>query len=232
MPWLDPNDVEVVESVESTQDEVKRRLALGQAVPACLLALDQTKGRGRFGREWNSAPGESLTMSVVLDVLPKPWMSGFALALAAAGTFHCRLQWPNDLTIRRKKVGGILTEMVDSPLGPRTVVGLGVNLSQAQFPPDLDPRATSLYLERGTKIEPAAAARAVLERLAGMEVPTGWTDLAPIWMLFDETPGKHYRLPTGETAVALGLGPEGELICSVEGETRTVMAAEALFGPQ
>lgn len=232
MPWLDPSDVEVIESVDSTQDDIKRRLASGRPVPACLLALDQTRGRGRFGREWNSAPGDSLTMSVVLDVLPQPWMSGFALALAAAGTFHCRLQWPNDLTIRRKKVGGILTEMVDSPLGPRTVVGLGVNLNQAAFPSELETRATSLCLERGSKIDPAAAARAVLERLAGMVVPSTWSELAPIWMLFDETPGKHYRLPTGENAVALGLGPEGELICSVEGETRTVMAAEALFGRQ
>jgi hypothetical protein len=49
-------------------------------------------------------------------------------------------------------------------------------------------------------------------------------------MLFDATPGKKYKLSSGEEAIAIGIGPDGELICSVDGETQTVLAADAIFG--
>jgi BirA family biotin operon repressor/biotin-[acetyl-CoA-carboxylase] ligase len=231
LSWLNLDAIEVVESVDSTQDEIKRRVSDGLAVPTCLLALDQMRGKGRFGREWASAPGESLTMSLVLPSHPKPWLLGFLTALAVASAFHTRLQWPNDLTIKRRKVGGVLTELVDSPSGGKLcVVGVGLNLNQMAFPDSLAGSATSVLLERGVRTEPGDAARMVLERLSGMAIPETWDELVPIWMLFDDTPGKLYKLPTGESATALGLGPEGELICSVEGETRSILAAEALFG--
>lgn len=231
MPWPDIDDIEVVESVDSTQDEIKRRVSQGIGVPTCLLALDQTSGRGRFGREWVSAPGDSLTMSVVFPAHAKPWLLGFAMALAAAGAFHTRLQWPNDLTIKRRKLGGILTELVASPSGEMVVVvGLGVNLNQASLPLPISAFATSLMIERGTSTAPGEAARAVLERLAGMRMPEAWGDMASVWSMFDDTAGKQYKLPTGEEAVGLGIGPEGELICAVDGETRSILAAEALFG--
>ncbi len=63
-----------------------------------------------------------------------------------------------------------------------------------------------------------------------MPEPEHWSDLQPVWTLFDDTAGKHYRLISGEEAIAIGIGPEGELVCAVEGETTMVMAAEAILG--
>jgi BirA family transcriptional regulator, biotin operon repressor / biotin---[acetyl-CoA-carboxylase] ligase len=70
----------------------------------------------------------------------------------------------------------------------------------------------------------------LLDRLRSMPEPESWQAIEPVWKLFDATPGKLYKLPTGEESVAMGVGPSGELLCAVEGESTTVMAADALFG--
>ncbi|HLK16130.1 MAG TPA: hypothetical protein VKT78_15100, partial [Fimbriimonadaceae bacterium] len=57
-----------------------------------------------------------------------------------------------------------------------------------------------------------------------------WSDLEIVWDVFDATPGKKYRLPSGEDAVAIGVGPNGQLVCSVNGDPRTVYAADAILG--
>jgi BirA family transcriptional regulator, biotin operon repressor / biotin---[acetyl-CoA-carboxylase] ligase len=69
-----------------------------------------------------------------------------------------------------------------------------------------------------------------VERLGKMPEPDKWSNLAPVWNLFDHTPGKRYRTVDGREAVALGIGPEGQLMCSIDGETSSIMAAEAMFG--
>lgn len=219
--------------VESTQSRAAELLAKGEA-PGVILAGHQTAGRGRFNRVWHSARGDSLTMSLsFLDYPdhPKPWLIGMTVAVAAAGALHCRLRWPNDLVISGKKVGGVLTEIFPDEGGRRMpVVGLGVNVKQREFPPELSQIATSLALEREGEWEIRALALQVLERLETMPEPREWRDLESIWTLFDDTRGKHYRLPTGEEAIALGIGPQGELLCAVEGESRTVVAADAILG--
>lgn len=223
----------VVDSAPSTQDEVAARLKVGEPVGG-VLALDQTKGRGRFERAWVSAPGESLTMSLAFPAYtdwPKPWLVGMCCAVAAAGAIHADLRWPNDLTMGGLKVGGVLTELVPDSAGRKVpVVGIGINLLQGSFPPEIADRATSVALARGDRLEPQALAASILNRLTALPEPESWRDLGPIWTLFDATPGKAYTLPTGETATAIGIGPEGELLASVRGEAVSVMAAEAILG--
>lgn len=199
-----------------------------------VLAQEQTAGKGRFDRIWLSRRGESLTMSLIFRDYadhPQPYLVGMAAALAAAGALHCQLRWPNDLVVGERKLGGILTELLPDASGRATpVVGIGVNLNQAAFPPEIEHRATSLHLAHGGTYGAKTVAEAIVDRLVRLPEAESWADLAPIWSLFDFTPGKKYVLPTGETAVALGIGPEGQLLCSVDGESRSVLAAEALFG--
>lgn len=224
-----PEDWLEFESVESTQDEAAKLLRAGASVPRAILALTQTKGRGRFGREWQSPAGESLSMSLFLSKAkghPRPWLLGMSLACAAAGVLHARVRWPNDLFLDGKKLGGILTELVEGV----PVLGIGVNLNQTAFPAELSEIATSLALHRPGDYDPHALAKKILARFDGLAVPQDWADLAPVWSLYDDTPGKHFRLASGETATAIGIGPHGELLCSVDGESRTVMAAEAILG--
>ncbi len=224
---------EILDEVASTQNVAGERLRHGAPV-GVVLAHHQSQGRGRFDRTWVSARGESLTFSLVFRAYadhPKPYLVGMAVAAAAAGAVHCQLRWPNDLIEGGRKVGGILTEMLPDAEGRRVpVVGIGINLNQASFPEEIADRATSLHLLHGGRYDALEVARRVLTRIEGLPEPSTWAELWPVWELFDATPGKAYLLPSGESAVALGIGSEGQLLASVEGESRTVYAAEALFG--
>ena len=163
---------------------------------------------------------------------PQPWLVAMAVACAAAAAVHARVQWPNDLVLGGRKVGGILTEIRADHAGNRVpVIGIGLNLNQTAFPDEIADRATSLHLnQRGGPFEPEAVAHQILDRIGLLPNVQAWSDLRSMWMLLDVTPGKRYTLPTGEVAIAIGIGSSGELICSVEGETQVVLAADALFG--
>jgi BirA family biotin operon repressor/biotin-[acetyl-CoA-carboxylase] ligase len=226
-PWLELSEV------ATTQAIAHQQIDLGEAT-GVVFARHQTAGKGRLGRTWHSTEGDSLTASLIFHHYaghPKPYLIGMACAMAVAGTIHSQLRWPNDLVIGTKKVGGILTELFprsDGQLLP--VVGIGINLNQRDFPEDLDRIATSLAIEHGGHYSEMDVARQIVARLALMPEPNEWSALAPVWDVFDRTPGKLYKLPSGELAEALGIGSDGQLLCSVQGESQTVMAAEAIFG--
>lgn len=220
------------DQVESTQDLAIADVKDGGSA-GVILAFDQTKGRGRFDREWISHPGESLTMSLIFREYadhPKPHLIGMAMAIAAAGAIHSQIRWPNDLTIHQRKVGGILTELISDPSGRLIpVVGIGINLNQTTFPPEIADLATSVHLQTHRVYDPREMASAIINRMATLPEPNNWTDLAIPWSLFDDTPGKRYKLFSGEEGTALSVGGEGQLLCAVDGETVAVLAAEALF---
>jgi BirA family biotin operon repressor/biotin-[acetyl-CoA-carboxylase] ligase len=229
-PWV------AFDEVGSTQD-IAEAFVRGEAegpLPGVIFAKNQTKGRGRYERAWFSEPSESLTMSLVLPGYanhPYPWLLGMAVAVAVAGIVHCQVQWPNDLVIERRKVGGILTSYVESKeLGNIPIVGLGLNLNQSEFPTEISSFATSVFLEHGHLTDAEQLAKQIIDRLASIPEPTDWTDIAAVWALFDDTPGKRYKLQNGETAVAIAVGPDGQLLCAVDGETQTVMVGDAIFG--
>lgn len=221
------------DEVASTQQVAAEHLQRGEPV-GVIFAREQTAGKGRFGRVWHSKEGDSLTMSLIFREYadhPAPYLIGMAVACAAAGALHSELQWPNDLVFGDKKVGGILTELLPDEKGrPVPVVGVGVNLNQKSFPAEIADRAISMALYRGGSYDAETLGRTILERLCLLPEPHTWSDLQPIWMLFDHTPGKSYRLADGTEAIALGVGPEGRLICAANGESTSVMAAEAIFG--
>ncbi|HVE54410.1 MAG TPA: biotin--[acetyl-CoA-carboxylase] ligase, partial [Ramlibacter sp.] len=92
--------VEILPEVDSTNSELMRRGRAGRGEPVLLVAERQTAGRGRLGRAWQSAPGDSLTFSLGLPLAPADW-AGLSLAVGAsvAESLHpqVRLKWPNDL---------------------------------------------------------------------------------------------------------------------------------------
>ncbi|MBI5707709.1 MAG: biotin--[acetyl-CoA-carboxylase] ligase [Armatimonadetes bacterium] len=230
-----------VEEVDSTQHLAARLIKENGHAPSLIFAHHQTSGHGRHGRTWYSAPGESLTASLVFGEYanaPKPWLIGMALACAAASVLHCQLQWPNDLLARGKKLGGVLTEVFEDRDGRRIpVVGLGINLNQSSFPPEIEQRAISLTMahEAGfgganpMALTPRNILAKVVERLPSLPEPTEWAHLSPIWDLFDATAGKLYSMPDGRQGIALRVGRDGELLLSVEGNPMAVRAAEAHF---
>lgn len=214
---------------ESTQQHA---LLLIDAEPkvGVVLAREQTAGKGRFDREWYSETGGSFTASFILHVYAdavEPWLLGMSFALAVAGVCHCRVAWPNDLMLNGFKCGGILTNIATNNTGKRIpVVGVGINLSVSRFPSTLDQKAANLDFP--ISVSPVELVETICQRLEQFPEPTSWEAIQPIWTLFDDTAGKNYRLPSGETAIAIAVGPHAELICAVDGVTQSVMVADAL----
>ncbi|MHB8634900.1 MAG: biotin--[acetyl-CoA-carboxylase] ligase [Fimbriimonadaceae bacterium] len=223
----------IIDSAGSTQDVAAQQLAAGEQVGA-VLARDQVGGRGRLERKWHSTPGDSLAVSFIFQAYAdhaQPHLIGMATAVAAAGALNCQLQWPNDLIAEGRKLGGILTELASDSRGRKVpIVGVGVNLNQTAFPPDIADRATSLRLVHGGTYEAVDVAKRIAARLELMPEPNNWSDIQIVWDVFDATPGKRFRLQDGAEAVAIGVGPSGQLLCSVAGDPRTVFAADAILG--
>lgn len=128
-PWGPP---EVVDSIDSTNAELLRRAEV--PVGSVLLAEEQTAGRGRLDRRWDSPAGAGVWMSVVVrpGVAEWTWLPLLAGLAVAAGVRACSsdlrvgLKWPNDVLIGDAKVGGILVER----RGPDAVVGIGIDVHQ------------------------------------------------------------------------------------------------------
>ncbi len=115
-------------------------------MPCLLVAEQQTRGRGRLGRDWVSSAGASLTFSLALPLAPAEWGGlslavGLALAeaLDSASPPRIHLKWPNDLWLldapgRGRKLGGILIETVSVGRRRMCVVGVGLNVLPQPMP--------------------------------------------------------------------------------------------------
>ena len=118
-------------------------------------ADEQTAGRGRLDHRWLSPPGANLMLSAVLDVADLPPEQIVTLPLAVGLAVHAciarflpdrpiALKWPNDVYVSGLKIAGILCERH----GDSVVAGIGVNVNQTVFAPEIAARATSLVVER------------------------------------------------------------------------------------
>lgn len=150
-------------SIGSTNDEAKKLAQMGAPHGTLVIAEEQTGGRGRLGRKWVSAPGQGIWLSIILRPSLEPSEAPritMACAVAAAKAIrqevgvNCLIKWPNDLLIDGKKVAGILTEMsADMDKIHYVVTGIGMNVNNAEFPPDIEKTATSLKLASGEEVE-------------------------------------------------------------------------------
>ena len=148
------------DSLPSTNLEAIKRAGDGAPEGLCIVAAEQTAGRGRMQRQWVSPMGAGLYFSIVLR--PKFEQAQWPLlTLMAAVAVHdslrdsCSLKtdikWPNDILSAEKKLCGILAETVDTSTGRAVVVGIGINLTQKAFPAELETTATSVEAATGAK---------------------------------------------------------------------------------
>jgi len=136
-------DVDVLAECASTNSVLLDRAAQGAPAGSVVVAERQTAGRGRRGRVWRSAPGDSLTFSLLWrcsgDATRLAGLSlavGVALArgLEACGVSGVALKWPNDLLLDGGKLGGVLIELASERGATAAVIGIGINLQ----PPPTD----------------------------------------------------------------------------------------------
>jgi len=162
-------------SIGSTNDRALDLATAGEPEGALVLAEEQTGGRGRRERIWESPACLGIYVSLVLRPgvpAAKAPMFTFTAAVATAEALRdtCRLpgciKWPNDVVVGRRKVAGILGETRGSdPQIREMVIGIGVNVNQApgDFAVELRERATSVRIEAGAPADRAALLASILE---------------------------------------------------------------------
>ncbi|MBS1805320.1 MAG: biotin--[acetyl-CoA-carboxylase] ligase [Acidobacteria bacterium] len=159
----------------STNTDAVEAARAGAPHGSVFFTDEQTAGRGRGDHGWQSAAAQGLYVSVILrpsidaEHMPLiPLAAGLAAAQAIGITAgrQIDLRWPNDLLIGHRKAGGILVESkTESGMPSFAVVGIGINVHQRSFDPDLTTPATSLELEAGRKISRQVLLISLLESL-------------------------------------------------------------------
>lgn len=143
------------ETIDSTNNYAKK---IGNELidGSVIISEEQTKGKGRLGRVWESKAGEGIWMSIILKPNIIPNKAPFITLIAGASIVKAlnilgvdaKIKWPNDITINNKKLSGILTELsAEIERVNYIVVGIGMNVKDTDFEEELQDKATSLYKE-------------------------------------------------------------------------------------
>ncbi len=207
-------------TTQSTMLEARAAMEPGRVI----VADEQTGGMGRHGRTWHSKASEGLYVSIVLGTRPVPVMM-LALGLATREAItkitglDADLRWPNDVMLDGKKCAGVLAQ-VD---GGAVIAGIGINVTQREFPDGLETPATSLTLSG------AAVSREDL-LVALIEAVDEFTSLPHDAILRAFTESSSYavgrRVRAGDReGVTCGLDPSGFLRLREDNGTETMILA-------
>lgn len=233
--------VTAVNSTGSTNADLAAAARAGAPAGTVLVAENQTEGRGRFERRWESPEGASLSISVLLrprrPMLDWGWLSllvGVAVrdGIAAQGAGErAQLKWPNDVMIDGRKICGILCEGA----GGAVICGFGINVSLADDELPV-PHATSLLLA-GLDTDKNRLFESVLMRFA--ELVDAWdagADISAAYAAACSTIGRQVRVHLdmehpdegSVTGTAVGVGPNGELLVDVDGTVTPFAAGDVV----
>ncbi len=209
-----------------------------------IRADEQTAGRGQRGHSWQSASGENLLCTLILEPqflraaqqfsLLEAVALGLADALSSLGLAP-RIKWTNDMYVGDRKIAGVLIEhALCGVMLRRTVIGIGLNVNQMQFDPAL-PNPTSLCLETGRRFSldevTEALHAAVMKRYdrlaAGDAAPLHEQYVSMLWHINKE---QRFRSPDGReyTATIRGAAPAGDLLLEHPDGTRTAQPFRSL----
>lgn len=217
----------VLDSVDSTNDYLKKLGNEGCENGTVVAAREQTKGKGRLGRTWQSKKDDGIAFSVLLrpNVAPSEIsaitpLAGLAVckAIREYTKLDCVIKWPNDIIVGRKKLVGILTEMsAEFDAVEYVITGIGINVDHTSFPEEIAFKATSLLLETGRHVDKNEFLACVVEHIENEFVknnleltPTAlseYTDLCA-------TLGRSVTFQRGTrriSGMAVGVSEHGEL---------------------
>lgn len=235
--------------IESTNDAALEIAAGGKANAdhgTLVLAEEQTRGRGRFGRVWYSEKSSGIYLSVILRPPLAP-AAAPALTLAAGVAAHAALKsttgleldirWPNDVLTSGRKLCGILTEMnAEVDRLHAVVVGIGVNVNHSEMPPELKSIATSVRIETGkvhSRAQILIALLKELDRQYHLLIEEGSAAIARRWAAASTyAHGKRIRVVSnagGFTATTLGLDASGALrVRHDDGREESLVSGEVI----
>lgn len=190
-------------------------------------ADEQTSGRGRLDHKWLSQSGKNIMLSVVLDVTgispaevaTLPLVVGLAAATATSLLLlrQTWIKWPNDILIYNRKLAGILCERH----GDNVIAGVGINVNQKVFAPEIALRATSLLQIDGQERPLEMVRRAFLKTLAPFYDnwrQNGFAAIHPLVAACDALKGKEVSVlqtdsdPTPVMGICGGIQSDGTLL--------------------
>jgi BirA family biotin operon repressor/biotin-[acetyl-CoA-carboxylase] ligase len=230
------------DSLTSTNLEVARLANEGAAEGLCVVASEQTAGRGRLQRQWISPKGAGLYFSMLLrpQIHQKKWAF---ISLAAALAVHDALldaysldtdiKWPNDILSGNRKLCGILAETVDTRDGRAIVLGIGINLTSSAFPPELHEIATSVERETDRVADPETILKSLIVSIGRhyemLESNEGEKIILREWSAHSSyASGKRVRVVNGREVIegiTRGLEPDGALRVETEGREIQIVHA-------
>jgi BirA family biotin operon repressor/biotin-[acetyl-CoA-carboxylase] ligase len=208
--------------------------------PLLLVAEHQTAGRGRLGRAWVSARGDSLTFSLALALPQTLDLSGLSLTVGCAVADalepdgeQIRLKWPNDLLLAGAKLGGILVETLPLPGTDQRGVVIGIGLNIAPLPAEADRSAFATGHAALRALLPAISAEQALERiampllqaLADFESLGGFAPWQSAFARRDLSVGRGLRVG-GLSGAGRGVSARGELLVESGGQVHAVSGGE------
>ena len=233
--------------VASTNDLAIRAAEAGEPEGTVFAAGAQTAGRGRLGRTWVSPPDAGLYVSTIIRRQALvPWITlagGVAVAegIQSATGLPVQIKWPNDVVAvggqgfrARRKLAGVLAEASTALDGVQYVIlGFGINLRSASFPPDLAGRVTSIEAELGRAIDPGAVlaqSLVALNRAADDLVTNGAGGIVTRWLaLAPSAQGASVEWdgPTGiRQGTTAGLASDGALLVRTPAGVERILSGE------
>jgi BirA family biotin operon repressor/biotin-[acetyl-CoA-carboxylase] ligase len=232
------------DSLPSTNGEAIERAKAGAREGVCVVAREQTAGRGRLHRSWISPKDAGLYISLVLRAQfeQKRWplltlMSAVVVHDVLTETYDLDvdIKWPNDILAEGRKLSGILAETVETEQGRAVVIGIGINLTTDCVPQELAGIATSIETISGKKPDPKILLDALVERFAGwyerLDRSSGANEIISEWSTRSSfAEGKQVEVTEvaeAFTGTTRGLEPDGALrVETNSGEIRIVHAGD------
>jgi BirA family biotin operon repressor/biotin-[acetyl-CoA-carboxylase] ligase len=233
-------DADLLPVCDSTNAVLLARAEAGAPTGMVVIAETQTAGRGRRGRQWLSAPGDSLTFSLLWRFPPGTLPLGLSLAVGVAvtnalakvgagGTAPIELKWPNDVLLDGRKLAGILVELVPGRTHA-AVIGIGLNLRlPASLPVEV--RATAAALDRLIDVNQLLATllielRTVLDSFAA----TGFAALRETWIACHAYQDAPVRLLSDfappRDGICRGVDADGALLLETSGRIERILSGE------
>lgn len=138
--------------IDSTNTEALKQARAGADEGTCIMARQQTAGRGRHGRVWVSENDAGLYFSIVLRPRLEPQFLSLVTLMAGVAVHDTLkefgltpdIKWVNDVFVNERKISGILAETTETAKGLAVIVGIGINIRSSNFPPELAETATSI----------------------------------------------------------------------------------------
>jgi BirA family biotin operon repressor/biotin-[acetyl-CoA-carboxylase] ligase len=227
----------------STNDHLKTMIDAPEFT--CVVADEQTAGRGRRARAWHSSPGDGLYLSVLLrprhDFQSRITLIGLMAAVSVAeslierGVAGVDIKWPNDVMANDRKLCGILAEAATSGAGGmKLILGIGVNLNHESFSDELSASATSIAIETGNRVETFEFRDRLLDKIASWyeKLRSGWGEaIVDRWQqLSSYARDQRVAITLDEEIVAgvtAGLTETGALrLLADDGSMKTILAGE------